>query len=198
MPKGQWATRIRGRIVKVEERAVICILTVARWEYFCERGYAPRRQNVSIGLRVGDYDVDVVPGRRQDQWSGDHSLYRQKVDTWTQTNVEKHIRDVRQSCRLEEIKVIKIWRNQHQLDFPSFYLELLTIHACSGKRIGNLADNVFATLAFVRDNILTAYFVDPANTNNRISDDLSLEGKQALHAAAANACSATNWNQIVQ
>lgn len=50
----------------------------------------------------------------------------------------------------------------------------------------------------IRDNIKTAVFIDPANTNNRISDDLTLAEKQALATAASAARRATNWNQIVQ
>jgi hypothetical protein len=58
-------------------------------------GYTPRKQNVSINVRVGAYDVDRVPAKRQDNQSRDHSLYRRKADTWTKTNVDNHIATVR-------------------------------------------------------------------------------------------------------
>jgi tRNA nucleotidyltransferase (CCA-adding enzyme) len=48
-------------------------------------GYQPKPQNVSISVRVGGYDVDLVPAKRQDAYSSDHSLYRHKADTWTKT-----------------------------------------------------------------------------------------------------------------
>ena len=31
-----------------------------------EKGYSPKRQNVSINVKVNGYDVDLVPARRQD------------------------------------------------------------------------------------------------------------------------------------
>ena len=59
-----------------------------------EKGYAPKRQNVSIKVRVGGYDVDLVPGKRQDNFGDDHSLYRRRADTWIKTNVQTHINHV--------------------------------------------------------------------------------------------------------
>jgi hypothetical protein len=39
--------------------------------------------------------------------------------------------------------------------------------------------------------------VDPANTNNIISDDLSAADKTKIKTAADLALKATNWSQIV-
>ncbi|MCH7499027.1 MAG: nucleotidyltransferase [Nitrospinae bacterium] len=160
-------------------------------------GFSPTKQNVSIKVKIGTYDVDVVPAKRQDQFSEDHSLYRHRANTWIKTNVTTHISTVRNSARLDEIKIIKIWRNQKQLDFPSFYLELLTIEACRRLRIGDLANNVMRTLAYIRDNVETAIFTDPANTTNRVSDDLSLAGKRTLRAAVDGAISSWAWRKII-
>ncbi len=99
-------------------------------------GYAPKRQNVSINVRVGGYDVDLVPAKRQDAYSQDHSLYRRRADTWTKTNVAAHINHVRAANRIPETRVLKLWRNQKGLDFPSFYLELTVIDALRSKHGG--------------------------------------------------------------
>ncbi|AUH66858.1 nucleotidyltransferase (plasmid) [Paracoccus zhejiangensis] len=162
-----------------------------------DEGFGPRPQNVSIGIKVGAYSVDIVPARRQGPTGQFHSLYRRKAQSWTQTNVISHISTVRNSGRTEEIMILKAWREQKRLTFPSFYLELVTIEACRGRKVGDLSKNVWATLAYIRDNIRTAVFIDPANTNNRISDDLTAAEKQTLADAASTARQATNWNQIV-
>jgi hypothetical protein len=160
------------------------------------KGYAPKQQNVSINIRVGNYDVDLIPAKHQGGNSDDHSLYRRRADTWTQTNVVKHIATVRNASRISESRILKLWRNQNQLDFPSFYLELTTIAALSGAR-GTLSANVWAALEYLRDRLPNARVVDPANTNNIISDDLSAADKAKISAAAAQARKATGWNQIV-
>src|SRR5207245_4611374 len=38
-----------------------------------EKGYTPKQQNVSINIRVGGYDVDLVPAKHQGGNSEDHS-----------------------------------------------------------------------------------------------------------------------------
>jgi tRNA nucleotidyltransferase (CCA-adding enzyme) len=64
-----------------------------------QSGYNPKRQNVSINVRVNGYDVDLVPAKRQSFIGEDHSLYRRKADTWTKTNVAQHIAHVRGAGR---------------------------------------------------------------------------------------------------
>ena len=54
---------------------------------FQQLGMSPRRQNVSIGITINGYKVDLVPARRQAQYGEDHSLYVFKRGTWTQTNI---------------------------------------------------------------------------------------------------------------
>jgi hypothetical protein len=161
-----------------------------------EKGYTPRQQNVSINITVGGYRVDLVPAKHQGGNSEDHSLYRRRADTWTQTNVTKHISTVKAGGRIPETRILKLWRDQKQLDFPSFYLELATINALSGAR-GTLSQNVWTTFEYLRDKLANARIVDPANTNNVISDDLSAADKTKIVTAASNALKAKNWEEIV-
>ena len=91
-----------------------------------QEGWAPRRQNVSIGINYNGAKVDLVPGRLQPGSTTYHSLWRRKAQTWTQTNVGLHVSTVRNSNRTNEIRLMKIWRQCHGLDFPSFYLGVLT------------------------------------------------------------------------
>ncbi len=132
-----------------------------------ELGYQPKAQNVSINIRVDGYDVDLVPARRQDGYSQDHSLFRRRADTWTKTNVTTHINRVAQSGRTAEIRVVKLWRNQKGLDFPSFYLELTVLDALAYAR-GTLSQNVWKVFEYLRDSFASARVMDPANTNNVI------------------------------
>lgn len=167
------------------------------FNYMSDHGYNPTRQNVSINIRVNGCDVDLVPAKRQDTYSDDHSLYRRRADTWTKTNVSQHVEHVRQARRSGEIRIVKLWRNQKRLDFPSFYLELSVIAALSGQYGGTLSDNVWASFKYLRDSFSTARVIDPANTNNVISDDLTAAEKARVKAAAEQVLRATDWNQIV-
>lgn len=163
-----------------------------------ETGYAPRKQNVSIGITVSGYKVDLVPGKRQNAYSSDHSLFRSKASTWTKTNVVTHVNHVIAAGRQREIRILKLWRNQKGFDFPSFYLELTVIAALSRTGMLNpLVDNVKICLEYIRDNLSRGRVVDPANSNNIISDDLSAAGKTAIERAASSALGGT-WGDFVR
>jgi hypothetical protein len=83
------------------------------------------------------------------------------------------------------------------LDLPSIYLELATLEALHGKPIGRLSGNVADVLRFFSGRLTSTRIVDPANTNNVISDDLSISGKQAVAAAAQRAL-AGSWERLVR
>src|SRR5579872_1112673 len=144
------------------------------FNWMSEKGYKPRRQNVSLTIRVNGYDVDLVPAKRQNRFGDDHSLYRRRAGTWTKTNVSVHIKQVWQSGRQDEIRILKLWRQQKGLDFPSFYLELTAIDALSGQTHGVLSQNVWKVFEYFRDSFVNSRVIDPANTNNIISDDLKI------------------------
>ncbi len=169
------------------------------FEFVKFSGYTPKQQEVSIGLRVSSsYDVDLVPAKRQSYLGQDHSLWRRRAKTWTKTNVDTHIRVVSTSGRTDEIKVLKLWRNQKRLDFPSFYLELSVIRALQENPGSSLSNNVWNALAYLRDKFTNARIVDPANTNNIISDDLTVAEKQRISSAATIARNSQDWSEIVQ
>ncbi len=160
------------------------------------KGYQPKRQNVSINVKVAGFDVDLVPGKRQNAYDSDHSLYRQRADTWTKTNIVTHINHVTGSGRTDDIRVLKLWRNQKGLDFPSFYLEMTVINALAGK-YGSLSQRVWMVFEYLRDKFPTARVVDPANSNNVLSDELSDAARAKIRATAVQALNATDWGQII-
>ncbi len=160
-------------------------------------GYTIRCQNVSINVTVEDWSVDLVPAKRQNSVFEDHSLYRRKADTWTKTNVSTHARYVLWSGRTEEIRILKLWRDQLGLHWPSFYLELVVINALHFAPYGELAENVSRVFEFLRDNFLRARFVDPSNSNNIISDDPTATEKRRVQTAGGRARATQYWQDIV-
>jgi hypothetical protein len=160
-------------------------------------GYSAKRQNVSVGVTVNGWSIDLVPGRRQSQYGNDHSLYLSKSGKWTQTNVATHIAHIKSSGRIDEIRAIKAWRQLHRLSFPSFFLELAVLDSLAYARKGNLAANVLTVLEHLRDKIERARCVDPANSNNIVSDDCTQAEKAAIAAKAAESRAHSSWGPIV-
>jgi len=160
-------------------------------------GWNPRRQNVSIGVDYSGMKIDLVPGKMQSGYQNVHSLYKRKADSWTQTNVKLHIDTVAGSGRTKEIRAIKIWRDLHSLSFPSFHLELMVLEALKGKSTNNLASNVLHGLNYIGDNLQSKRIIDPANTNNVISDDLSSSEKHGVAQQAKTSASKQYWKDII-
>ena len=152
-----------------------------------------RKQNVSIGVKVffelGEKDVDpvkidVVPARRIDQYGGDHNLFKNKSRTWTKTNIDKHISQVKKSGRQRDIAALKIWREINKVEFPSIYLECFALKALSGYPIESCESNFYHLLYSIRREILNSNIYDPANSANNLSNDLSYSEKQRLASLA--------------
>src|SRR4030095_6415613 len=108
-------------------------------------------------------------------------LSRRRAAPTTNTNTTPPPRHVNDAGRQQESRVLKLWRDQKGLDFPSFYLELTVINALAGT-YGTVAANVWKAFQYLTDRFPNARVVDPANTNNIISDDLS-DAVKAPHQA---------------
>lgn len=167
------------------------------YNYFNKPSYNCRKQNVSVGITYGGMKVDLVPGCRQSQYGDDHSLYKSRQNTWTKTNIDAHINIVKDSSRIPEIVAAKIWRHRHTLDFPSIFLELVTINALKNKSTFDHDSNFLGLLEYFCDNIHAVTIIDPANSNNIISNDLTLAEKRIIANQAGLSRNEKSWSSIL-
>jgi hypothetical protein len=175
------------------------------------RHYFVKQQNVSIRITLTGrsllpppIEIDITPGRKLSGNSNDHSLYVSKENSWKKTNIQKHINDIKNSGRIDEIKLLKIWRELNNVDFPSIYLEYLLVDVIlNGKPIGkeHLQDNfihILRELAKSNDNpLLTSTVNDPANTGNTLSDLLSKSEKHSIQIAASQSLNKQYLSDVV-
>jgi hypothetical protein len=144
----------------------------------------------------GGFHIDVVPGRALDAQNYEANLYRTDTQTSLKTSLKKHIDTVRGSDRRDAIRLLKLWRHRKGVPFKkSFLLEMLTIEACKKIPNGQLANQVLAALTYIQDNIMNCNVVDPANSNNSLSDDLNSGTRQQIKNEAQAALSGT-WAQL--
>lgn len=162
-----------------------------------------RKQNVSVRINLGGLQVDITPARKQNGLTNDHWVYLSKSGSRQQTNIQKHITDISQSGRTNEIKIIKIWRELNHLDFPSIYLEYLLVKNIllyKSNGANDFASNAWYALnELAKDsgNPLFARVVDPANSNNILSDLLTVAEKNKIVAQAKVASRQQYWENIV-
>ena len=145
----------------------------------------------------GGFHIDVIPGRALDAQYYEANLHRTDSGTTLKTSLKKHIDTVRNSGRADAIRLVKLWRIKKNVPFKkSFLLELMTIEGCKGKSTNDLEGQVLAALRYIRDNIRTCSFKDPANSNNSLSDDLDTGVRLSIERAADTAIKATYWSQV--
>lgn len=162
-----------------------------------EQRWSPRAQNVSVGVTVDGTRGDLIPGRVQPGYQNYHSLCLRKRDSWTQTNVSLHVQTVRDSGRLKEIRAVKIWRSLRSLDFPSLYLELFIIQELAGRSRTALAENVLYALSTIGTSLISTLILDPANTNNALSEDLTKQEKERVARLAEQSAREQYWEKII-
>lgn len=154
------------------------------------------RRRVAIKVTVGGVDFDIVPGRKSFD-STDHWLYHSKRDSWVKTNITRHIRLISNCKRIEEIRAIKVWRELNGLDFPSLYLEMTVINALRQRPVGRVSSNVWAALTYLANSFASRRVLDPANTNNVISADLSVAEKGEIVVAARRSLQQRLWENVI-
>jgi hypothetical protein len=162
------------------------------------RGYITDRHNVAIRLPYkGGIHVDVVPGRALDDTYLYANLFASDSSKTKQTSIKKHIDLVRKNGGYQEvIKLLKLWKIKHGLRLPTFALELATEKALAGNR-GDLENRFWTMLLYLRDFFKTARLVDPANSANIVSDELSSAVKDSVSIAASMSCSKKTWQEII-
>ena len=145
----------------------------------------------------GGFHVDVVPGRALDVNFFETNLYRTDTGTTLKTSLKTHIDTVKGSGRRDVIRLMKLWRERRRVPFKkSFLLELMTIYGCNGTPFAELGPQVIAALEYIRDNIETKQILDPANTNNFLSDDISMADKTRIRIAAQASLNASYWSEV--
>ena len=147
----------------------------------------------------GNFHIDVVPGRALDDEYYNANLHRNDTDTTLKTSLKKHIDTVRSSGRRDAIRLMKLWRERRSVPLKkSFLLELLTIAGCSGTSYTDLQAQITNTFCYIRDNIETCKVVDPANSNNSLSDELTNYQRSRIKERAQAAINAKYWRDIFE
>ncbi len=168
------------------------------YRHMRDNGYTPKPQNVSIGITHNGVEMDLVPGIKYAGNTNDHWLYVSKSGRErTKTNVDHHISIIQNSGRINEIRAIKIWAQNHNLDFGSIYLELAVLDALSGHSFNNLSSNVRSVFQYFVDDFPDAVLIDPANSNNIISSELTMNEKRTVANQARQSLNAPYWGQIL-
>lgn len=164
---------------------------------FLNQSYNAQKQNVSVGLIYKGIKVDLVPAKKLPNVTHPHSIYVRKLDTWTKTNINKHINMIKKSPHRNVIKLLKIWCKLHAVDFPSFVLEMTVLEALKKKPVLGIDKKFLVVLNYIIKEFEYAKIYDPANTNNIVSDSVSNDQKDKIIQTAIISYETDFWENIV-
>lgn len=157
-----------------------------------------RRHNVAIRLPYeGGFHIDVVPGRAIKNDFIYANLWASEKATTKQTSIKIHIKSIRGNSRKQKVvKLLKLWNLRQNLNVSSFVFELIVQSSLSGRYV-SLENDLLTILQFIANNIKTCRLVDPANSNNVVSDELAYGVKVSLETAATAALNAQYWSHVI-
>lgn len=150
-----------------------------------------REQKHSIGMEFkikGEIKrIDIVPVRQIENGNNDTCLFVNKTGffekpTYKKTNSERQLSALTFNYREKRIiKLLKVWKAENNLSIKSIYLEWLTKKAIEQKSLSNNIENALMdVIYFIATNIKYIRIVDPANSNNIISNSLTNEEKSTI------------------
>ena len=155
-------------------------------------------QTVSIHIDLGGTGIDVVPARSLGDGKGNANLYVMNRDTSLLTNIPVHKEYISKSKARPTIKLMKVWRDLHSIHFKSFALELLVIKALENTSPDAALDHQFMTaLRFATEQTKQVRLIDPANSNNVVSDLIPENDKANLQSQSAASITKKTWGEIV-
>lgn len=147
---------------------------------------AERITNLKEESTPNGYHIDVVPGRfiegTKDVFI--HVAYGDKERM--QTNLKVHIDHITKSGCVPVIRLTKLWAHRNNVGIKTFILELFVVRTLSDvTNKGNLKTSFRKVLQALKDEFGTVQLVDPANSNNIVSQLINpSEQVLVVHTAA--------------
>jgi len=185
--------------VEFENNAFTELNTMYNWTYDKLRNKYLNVKQQRVSIWIPEKNIDVVPTRLI-KWSNNVNLRDTKNSTRKQTNIHIHIDYIKKFWDLDVIKLLKIWKNIHNIDIKSFWLEILTIRALNSYDGVNLLwPKLRHIWTYIKNNdIVSMRLVDPSNQNNDIMESIEYGEKIKLKNMAIKSLSEQFWKDIIR
>jgi len=152
-----------------------------------------RSQTCSVGLIFRMYNkerrIDIVPMRDIGNGKGDsflcvreNSLFQKS--TIIKTNSRIHLKSLKFTEKQKKIiKILKGWKKVNDIELPSIYIELIVKRASDEINLPKgMLQSVLRMVEYIGNNVRTIRIIDPANSNNIISEYLTSDEKISVQS----------------
>jgi hypothetical protein len=170
--------------MKEKDKRSVEEITIWLYNYLNTPEFKIQRQESQLEFNYKGVDFVVFIAKKKEKTFNYHVMQNLNFSKEILTNFNIHTTNVLESNYQKEIILMKLWREKHQLNFPTMYLELVVIDVLRKCNKKNLFSRIIRVLDFLRKDFISEKFYDPSNTNNVISDYLSLEEKAKIQSVA--------------
>jgi predicted nucleotidyltransferase len=152
-------------------------------------GIRTQKHSIGITFKINGekHRIDVVPSRASMNAQQDDYIYVNNTSffgkpTFKKINSKKQLKGFNfNSQEKRVVKLLKVLKKENSLNIKSIYLELLVKKAFENNRMPiNTELCLHKVLKYIADNIQILRIIDPANTNNVISDTLTYSEKEII------------------
>lgn len=168
-------------------------------KYLIEEKASAERISDLIGVSVpSGYHIDVVPGRFIEGTNDVFLHVAHGEKERIQTNLKTHINHIANSGCVPIIRLVKVWANRNRLNIKTFILELFVVEILSGSQNkSNLRESFLKVMEAMKDKFGNVQLVDPANTNNIVSQSINSSDKIMVNSAGEKAFNLLNRSEKI-
>lgn len=173
-------------LVSIKEKDKRPIEEITQWFYnylqFPE--WQVVKKNNQLEFNYKGIDFNIFLAKKKVNSYNYHIMENLKFSQEVISNFNIHTSNVVDSNFQKEIILMKLWREKHQLNFPTIYLELVVMDVLRKCDKTNLFSRMIRILDYLRRDFVQDKFYDPSNTYNVISDYLTLDEKRRIQQIA--------------
>ncbi len=173
-------------LVSIKEKDKRSIEEITQWFYnylqFPE--WQAIKKNNQLEFNYKGIDFNIFLAKKKVSTYNYHIMENLKFDQEVISNFNIHTSNVVESNFQKEIILMKLWREKHQLNFPTIYLELVVMDVLRKCNKTNLFSRMIRILDYLRRDFVQDKFYDPSNTYNVISDYITLDDKKKIQQIA--------------
>ncbi len=154
-----------------------------------------------VGWRIpyeNEFHVDVIPSIEDENDPKFSYLYNCYENTTLRTSMQVHMEHIERYNRRDLIKLLKLWKYRQDVPLKTFLLEIMIHLACYDLTSESLSDQLKTVLEYITKNIVNKQFYDPANQDNIISTDLTVQERYEIRNKANKALNRDNRGQLFQ
>ncbi len=136
-------------------------------ETLIDKGFEIYEYGIALQIFYDEFDIDIVPAKAINKDFEYANAYNVRYNKKKRTSLKKQVESVDDIQSI--IKLMKIWRNKHNLKWHKLAMEQLVVKSLQKVDKNDFGNCFEKIMQDIKSSILGIKFIDPANSNNVIT-----------------------------